>query len=293
MATQARWVMGTLLKVTIDAPAAPGPIFRRAFAEVDALDRLLSTYRPQSALSELNRRSPLSNASVDQRLHAILRRCVAYSEATAGAFDITVGPLMRLYRDQGPPTAAQIARSLAQVGFRGIVLTGRDRLSFTKSLRLDAGGIGKGLAVDAMVAVLARAGVKRAFIDFGSSSFYGLGAPRGQRGWPVQVAPSGASKPLSNDIVYLRDRALSSSRSFRVDGAGRTVFHIVDPRSGAQIKKRRYAVVISSSGTDAEVWSTALVVDPALRKRAPRGLLITIGPDQIESANGGVAKHGE
>jgi len=242
-------------------------LLRESFAIARRLDAVLSDYREHSALSRLNRgEAPQEGWPAD--LVRFLRAGRRYCRATRGAFDMTVGALVNLYR-RGGASATEITRARATVGCDAIRIVGSNaeecgdeqprcsRLALRAGTRLDPGALGKGYAVDAIVAALRAVGVRCAFVDFGGSSFYGLGAPPGRDGWPVGIDGASGDHPM--EIVALRDRALSSSESL---AAGRA--HIVDPRTGALVTARRGAAVISASASEAEALSTALVVDPGL-----------------------------
>lgn len=259
-------VMGTRLRLAFEA--APGraadPIFADAFARARALDDLLSDYREETPLSRLSAAAGGEPVQVVPALRAFLERARRDHQATDGAFDVTIGALVRAGRSRD---AGAIAKARELIGFDLVELLGDGRARLRHAgVRLDAGGIGKGMAVDAMVEVLRAAGVRRAFIDFGGSSFYGLGAPRGRRGWPVLIAGHGRAQPLG--VVSLRDEGFSSSEALVASRpGGRRRRHIVDPRTRTIVAVERYAAALSPSATDADVLTTALIVDPSLRPK--------------------------
>jgi thiamine biosynthesis lipoprotein len=135
-------------------------------------------------------------------------------------------------------------------------------------MALDPGADGKGAAVDAMVSALREAGVTRAFLDFGGSTFYGLGNPPGKNGWPVAV--QGVEGRLLGTLT-LKDQALSVSTSLRQElisdedtSDSPLKAHIVDPRDGSLVGTPRTAVALSPSGVEADVLSTVLIVTGAV-----------------------------
>jgi thiamine biosynthesis lipoprotein len=231
-------VMGTRLRVAVERRADAAALLARAFAIARSWDAALSTYQPGSALSRLNRDSGASRRLRSPQLGAFLRASQRLCRATAGAFDVSLGAGCGCYRLIPPESSKPL------------------ELRWVRRAALDPGAIGKGLAVDQIVAMLRAAKVRRAFIDFGGSSFYGLGGP-----WRVAL-PTRAGRG-SPRVLTLRDQALSSSRSY--SPAGRA--HIVDPRDRRRVRARRLGAAKGPSATDAEALSTALVVDPA---SAPR-----------------------
>jgi thiamine biosynthesis lipoprotein len=246
-----------------------------ALDELDRVDRLLSHYRRDSLLSRLNREAAYGPVRVDPELFDVLERSVRWSRESDGAFDVTVGPLMRawgFFRDEGRvPAPAELARARAAVGFRNVVL---DRLTGSVSfarpgVELDLGGIGKGYAVDRAVALLRLRGVASALVNLGGSSVYGLGAPPGGESWEVALQdPQGSGKVART--LTLRDRALSVSggyaRYFEQDGV--TYTHIMDPRSGRPVAGVLSVAVLSASATDGDALDDVLFVQGLAAARA-------------------------
>jgi thiamine biosynthesis lipoprotein len=271
MERHTRWVMGTPLTLAI--PALPEgrteTLAREAFAVVASLDDLLSDYKPDSPLSRLTEEAAGRAVAVDERLYVFLQRTLEDARRTGGTFDVTVGALTRAYRE-GRTDPASLQRARQAIGHHRVQLLAGGRVRLEGSVRLDPGGIGKGYALDAVVALLRAHGVRRAFLDFGGSSFYGLGAPPGRRGWPVLLRAAEPGRVLG--VVWLRDAGLSTSLSLPppdpLKSASRG--HIVDPRSGRLVEVARVAAAVSPSATDAEVVTKPLIIDPALRERLHR-----------------------
>ncbi len=254
-----RWVMGTELTIDVrHLPAAPATrAAEEGFEEVQRLDNLLSNWLDYTPLSRLNASAGEGPVAADPELIAYLRRARRDAVRTDGNFDVTVGALIQAHRNSSDPDGIEEARAL--VGISRLTITDRT-VTLPAGFALDPGGDGKGLAVDAVVERLSAHGVTTGFVNFGGSSFFGMGVPGTDpvaRGWPVAIAgPDGI--PLGT--VYLRDRALSSSCSRVTDADGSTRAHIVNPETGDLVREIRTAVVLSPSATDAEVLSTALVV---------------------------------
>src|ERR1022692_3993154 len=147
-----------------------------AFDEARDLDDLLSNYKPESEWSEVNQHAAERPVKVSPELFRLLSACLEYSRESEGAFDITVGPLMKVwgfYKGTGHlPHKPEIAAAVAQVGYRHIHLDAAARtVRFDRpGVELDPGGIGKGYAVDRMVEVLKRKGVQAAFVAGSVSS---------------------------------------------------------------------------------------------------------------------------
>lgn len=239
------------------------------FDEVHRIDRLLSNYRPASELSRLNRDAPAGPVRVSDELFDLLRACLDYSRQTGGAFDVTVGALMKawgFYRGEGRrPRPADVARALDRVGHQHVWLDedGRTARFLRPGLELDPGGIGKGYAVDRMVAVLRAHGVGAALVSAAGSSIYGLGAPPGEpAGWRVSIGVPGELATLAA-VVHLRDLSLSTSGSYeQFFMAGGTRYpHVIDPRTGYPAQGVASVSVMAARAMDGEVWTKPYFVN--------------------------------
>lgn len=233
-----------------------------AFDEVRRLDRMLSNYRPNSELGELNRYAAEHPVKVTPELFQVLRKCVEYSRESEGAFDISVGPLMKVwgfYKGTGHlPKKEEVARALEKVGYRNILLDPEERtVRFARpGVELDPGGIGKGYAVDRMVDVLKENGITSALVNAGGSSIYGLGAPNHDQGWEVKIRdPRDATKTVAT--LYLKDQSMSTSGSYEkfFEADGKIYSHIMDPRSGYPARGMLSVSVTSPKTIDSEAWA--------------------------------------
>jgi len=261
-----RYAMGTVLEIEIDdlEPQSAARALDELFDEAHRLDRLLSIYDPASDISRINRTAGRGKQQVDPDVVEILKLSIAYSELTRGAFDVTVGPLVDLWREaadrDAPPTAAELGAARSLVGADRISAVSREGVSLAaEGMKLDLGGIAKGYALDRMLPLLERHGVESALLNFGQSSSWAVGAPAGSPGWRLLVrGPDGGFAGL----ITLRDQALSvsGSRGQWVEIAGRRYGHIIDPRSGEPLMRARQALVISQRAALAEALSLALLV---------------------------------
>lgn len=239
-----------------------------AFAEVQRLDDMLSNYKPESELSEINREAGEHPVAVTQEMFDLLAACVEYSRESEGAFDITVGPLMKVwgfYKGTGRlPHRAEILGAMERVGYRNIMLDAAHRtVRFAKEgVELDPGGIGKGYAVDRMVDVLKQYGIQAALVSASGSSIYGLGAPPGEKGWKVEIRdPKNEKKNVAE--VYLKDESMSTSgnyeKFFRAEG--RIYSHIMDPRTGWPAQGVLSVSAVTPRTLDSEAWTKPLFVN--------------------------------
>jgi thiamine biosynthesis lipoprotein len=197
-------------------------------------------------------------------------------EKSDGAFDVTVGPLMKEWgfhggSTPGPPGEA-VQRELGErVGFQHVALDERQRtIRFLRpGMRLDFGAVAKGFALDRAAAVLEEAGVRAALLHGGTSTVLALGAPPGEDAWNVAIKAPGAGAAILR-VVALERCALSVSaphgRAFEKDGAA--FGHVMDPRIGAPAASAALCAVVCASAARADAWSTAL---------------LAAGPDRFEA----------
>lgn len=238
-------------------------ILDASFDEVRRIDDLLSNYKPDSELSQVNHSAAKGPQRVSPEFFDLISACVQYSRESGGAFDITVGPLMRIwgfYKGTGKlPTKREIREALDKVGWKNIVLDPDQRtIAFrTPGLELDAGGVGKGYAVDRLVSKMRGYNVHAALISASNSSIYAIGAPPGEaRGWKVSLRdPKHPERTI--ETVYLKDQSMSTSGSyekfFKVDGV--VYSHIMDPRTGMPARGALSVSIISPRTIDSEVWA--------------------------------------
>lgn len=233
-----------------------------AFEEVRRLDSLLSNYRKDSEWSRVNRDAAAGPVAVSPELFRLLQACQNYSRASGGSFDITVGPLMKVwgfYRGSGRlPHRAEIRTVLARIGYQKVKLDPENRtVEFLEpGVELDPGGIGKGYAVDRMAASLRQAGIRSALISGGGSSIYGMGSPPGAEGWKVTIKDPKAPSRSIEELV-LRDESMSTSGNYEkfFYAGGRLYSHIFDPRTGYPAEGALSVSVIAPRTLDSEAWT--------------------------------------
>ena len=257
-----------------DAAALP-EVVGEALDEIDRVDRLMSNYRRDSALSRLNSEAARGPVAVEPELLDFLAVCLRWSRESDGAFDVTVGPLMKAWgffrADGRVPGDDELREVLAMVGHRHVLLDRRARtVRFDRpGVELDLGGIAKGYAVDRVVELLRRRGITSAVVNLGGSSVYGLGAPPGKEAWEIGVQDPTRSNWIAL-TVSLRDRALSVAggyeRFFEKDGV--TYSHIMDPRTGRPVQGVLSVAVLSPSATDGDALDDVLFVQGVSRAAA-------------------------
>ena len=263
-----------------------------AFEEVRRLDEMLSNYRADSEWSEVNRHAAERPVKVSPELFGLLSDCVAYSRESEGAFDISVGPLMKVwgfYKGSGHlPHKAEVEAALPKVGYRHIHLDpAAGTVWFDRTgVELDPGGIGKGYAVDRMVDVLRQQGLQIALVAGSDSSIYGMGAPPTEpKGWRVEIKDPWHPRKTAAE-TFLKDMSMSTSGSyekfFRADG--RIYAHIMDPRTGYPAQGSVSVSVVAPRTIDSEVWAKPYFVNGRqwAEKHKPREFRVFFCEDRME-----------
>jgi len=226
----------------------------QAFEDLDQLERELSRFIPSSDISRINALAPEENTPIGLAAFDCLSLAKDLFTETAGTFDISIGPLFQIWRDEDGeelhPTEEEIAAAKSAIGMDKLLLDQDSmRAGVTSQLNLDLGGIGKGYALDQIAAHLQEWNIPRALLDAGGSTLLALEPPIGQEAWHV-----GTNTP-GEDLVGLVNRAFSGS-GFDVQG-----LHIIDPRTArpASLKKRN-AWAFAPNAALADALSTAFIL---------------------------------
>jgi FAD:protein FMN transferase len=248
--------MGTLVTITMyaESPEQAQQGFVAAFERINALDSMLSDYKPDSELSRVCD----SAATLSPELSTVVQHAQRLAQQTGGAFDITSGPLTRLWREARSqrrlPAPALIREALRSTGYRKLQISdeGRHVRCLAPGMQLDAGGIAKGYAADEALKSLARIGIGSALVAV-SGDVATSGPPPGRTGWSVRV---------QNEILSLANAAVSTSgdefQFMEIDGVRYS--HILDPRTGMPVRNGPTVSVIARSGIEADSLATALSV---------------------------------
>ncbi len=262
--------MGTefTLQLYSARPAEAAEISEEVFDEVDRVEQLLSNYRDSSELSRINREAAAGPVTTDPEMMSFLEQAARWSRASDGAFDITVGRLMKawgFYRHAGRiPPAEELEALRSASGWTKVILDREARtVRFTApGVELDPGGIGKGFAVDAAVRILRADHVKAAMLSAAGSTIYALGAPPHETGWKVIVRGPLPSRSVLS-VVRLRDTSLSSAdcsqKNFTVDG--HLYCHIMDLRTMRPVEGRVQVSIVNPSATASDALSNVIFVE--------------------------------
>ena len=264
---RARYVMGTIFEITAYGADREKTVsaVEQSFAEIRQEDETLSHYRRESDLMRLNRSVSQGTVTVGPDLYRVLEKALRFARLSEGAFDVTVGPLVKLWSEAAErnraPSEQEIIEARRRVGSATVQLLPERQVQFAqRDLQITLGAIGKGWAVDRAVAVLKRHGVRHAFVSAGTSTIYALGDDGSGDGWEVAVRNPIEGDPLAT--FRIRDQAVSTSAAYERywEIAGKRFGHILDPRSGRPVAGMLSATVVAPTATAADALSTAAYV---------------------------------
>ncbi len=293
--------MGVPFRILLYAPdksTAKGA-FDVAFARIQELNAILSDYDEQSELSRLSAASPTPKpVPISQDLWNVLDRSQSLARQTEGAFDVTVGPYVRLWRrarrQREMPSDERLAEARAAVGYEHLVLDANERTALLKvpHMRLDLGGIAMGYAVDEAMKVLREHGITRALID-ASGDILASDPPPGKAGWTVSVMPFADNDSLAREILLANAAITSAGDAYQhVVLNGKRYSHIVDTRTGLGLTNQTAVIVIAPDCLTADSLDTAasvLAPEAALKliESAPgaAGLVARKSGDTTESVS--------
>jgi thiamine biosynthesis lipoprotein len=239
-----------------------------AFARVEMLNSILSDYDSDSELGRLSRTSGQGKAvPVSEDLWRVLACSQRMAERTDGAFDITVGPLVNVWRrarrKQELPSPELIAEMRQRVGYKYLRLDPGQKSAelLVPDMRLDVGGIAKGYAVDEAMKVLKERGIQSALVA-ASGDMCASEAPPEKPGWRIEVAPLDAPDAPPSRSVRLRNSAVSTSGDTfqRVEIDGVRYSHIVDPHTGIGLTDHSLVTVLGPDCTTTDSLETTISV---------------------------------
>ncbi|MFZ2147329.1 MAG: FAD:protein FMN transferase [Sedimentisphaerales bacterium] len=269
-----RLVMGTFARTVViaeDSNTAKKCI-ENAFAEIYKVDELMSDYKSDSEISQVNRDGFKKAVPLSKSTYEVLQRSIEFSKLTDGAFDVTVGPLVDLFRKakdkQVLPNEDEIALAKLKVGFEKLKLDDQNRtVQFTvDGMRLDLGGIAKGYAVDKAIEAMQHSGAIGGMVDIGGD-IRCFGAPlKNKPHWLVGVQNPNLNKDIDDSDLVLKlkltNGAVATSGDYQqfVLIEGKRYSHIIDRKTGKSAQGLSSVTIIADNATDADALATAVSV---------------------------------
>lgn len=257
--------MGTLFRIVLYSPEeveAQGAS-DAAFKRIEELEEVLSTYREDSELRMVSKNAFEAPQVLSRDLYSVLDQSLQISRLTNGAFDVTIRPLVEIWRrarQEGRlPDQSLLDEVSRRVGHEKVLLNPRTRsLRFrVPGVQLDLGGIGKGCAADQALSVLREHQIDSALVYAGGDIRIGA-PPPGRKGWTIELSESEEGHP---GVVLSNCAIASSGDAFQyVEIEGVRYSHIVDPFSGLGVQGQRSATVIAQRAIWADALATALTI---------------------------------
>lgn len=266
---EVRPALGSTFEILAYAPdeRSAGEAFSAAFARVEAISGIFSVFDSESEVLCLVRQAPMSApVAISPELARVLDYSLRLSEQTSGAFDVTVGPLTRLWRRtrrmRELPSAARLAEARGAVGSHLVELDAEERTVrlLGEDMRLDFGAVAKGYATDEALRVLREHGLSRALINAGGDLTLGE-PPPGAAGWRVGVAALHPGDPPRQILELAQCSVATSGDAWQfVEIEGQRYSHVIDPRSGFPISERMGVTVLAPEGMVADALASAVMV---------------------------------
>lgn len=263
--------MGTMFRIVLyaDDPVQAHIATRAAFDRVADLDNKLSDYLPDSELNRVCVTAVGRNMPISRDLYTALKASQSLAERTDGAFDVTLGPVIRLWRAARQtgqlPTVEEIAAAAHRTGYRKLHLADNEshptiRLDIS-GIQLDLGAIAKGYAADEGLRVLREQGFRQALVAASGDIAFG-DPPPGKDGWDTGIDSINASDEAFTDVIQLHNAAISSSGDAEqhVQIGGVRYSHIINPATGQGLTHRIGVTVVAARGIDSDGLSTAASV---------------------------------
>jgi thiamine biosynthesis lipoprotein len=261
--------MGTQFKIIVYAAEekAATKAVEAAFERIAGLDRTMSDYRSTSELMRLCKKAGGDPVKVSDELFFVLTKAQEVSRLSDGAFDVTVGPVVRLWRKarktKKMPDPEELKKALALVGYKNIKLDAKAHTVqlLKPGMQLDLGGIAKGYAADESLKVLEKHGISRALVAAGGDIAVS-DAPPDSKGWNIGIAPllDPDSKPTRYLLLKNAGVSTSGDAEQHVEIDGKRYSHIVDPKTGIGLLGRMSVTVVARRGIDSDSLTKVVAV---------------------------------
>ena len=270
--TRARLSMGTFAAITAMHPSRTeaDDAIGKAFEEMDRVSRLLNRYQSASAIGTLNKEGYLSD--MPSEVSEVIARALHFHKASSGAFDMTVKPVVDLYKEhfaahKSPPSEAEVAKVLELVDAGAVRFDGRTIRFAKEGMGITLDGIAKGYIIDCGAETLERHGIKHALINAGGD-IRAIGGKESKTPWKVAIQNPEKEGPYV-DTITMVNGAIATSGNYEIYFDEEKLYHhIVDPKTGRSPLQSASVTVMASNVMDADGLSTAVfVLEPAAGKR--------------------------
>ncbi len=260
-----QFIMGTLVEITVSHsdPEIIQTATTQAFDEMKRIEQLMSTYLPSSEISRINRAAGKEAIPVSREVEEVIREGIYWSKQSAGAFDITVEPLVQLWDFDGEkeiiPNENTIRKTASLVNFRDIEIRDHTVKLKKRGMAINVGGLAKGYAVDRATSIL-RGMVPSGIVNAGGDLF-AFGQKSKQASWNIGLQHPRKPQDLLAAFA-VKNQAIATSgdyqRYFIKDGI--RYHHIFDPQTGKPARLMISATIITTEVMDADALATAVFV---------------------------------
>lgn len=238
-----------------------------AFNKIKELEDKFTDYYAESELMQLCYKSGKGGVKVSDELYEIIEKAIRISELTEGAFDITTGPIVQLWRWSGRhrqlPSKEKMDKAISLVGYKNIKMNPKEKtITLTREgMRLDLGGVAKGYAADKCLKILKKHGINRALVAASGDIAVGE-APPGKKGWKIDIGSGEDQTNTLGMVLELRNKGISTSGDVEqfIEIEGIRYSHILNPRTGLGLTNRIQATVIAENATLSDPLATSVCV---------------------------------
>lgn len=240
----------------------------KCFSIVDSLNEIYSDYLPNSELNQLCATGGSQQwVSVSPALFDLIQQSARAWKISKGSFDITVGPVVRIWRkarkEKKFPDKDSVNIAMQSVGFQHVLIDSVNKKVqlIKKGMQLDAGGIGQGYIGQKLLDYLFEQGIKTALVDVSGDIITG-DPPPGKKGWTVAVnVPESENELLDNHVAVHNQSIITSGDVYQyLLHDGKKYSHIVDPKTGYGVTNQRNVTVIAGDGTTADWFTKACTI---------------------------------
>jgi thiamine biosynthesis lipoprotein len=261
--SETRQLMGTSVKITVIDKNKDKAVdaINDAFAEIERIENVVSIYKEGTEVHSLNEKGFLKDAG-DELIY-LLKKSIYFSKLSDGAFDITVQPILDLYKDsfenqKRPPTELEVEDALNLVGSNYVIID-RNDVRLRKNMKITLGGIAKGYIIDKAIEVLNEKGIEHALIDAGGDIRV-IGKKDANKDWSIAL-----KNPRDKDeyitIIKLNNISVATSGDYeRYFDEEKEFHHIVDPRTGYSATDLMSVTIITEKAIDADALATSVFV---------------------------------
>lgn len=259
------YIFGTLVNIKLYDSQSEA-IIDEAFSELSKLENILSVNKTNTLIDQINESSGISPVQVDEETYQLIEKSLYYSDLTSGAFDITIGPIVKLWGIGFPnfrvPSQSEIDDALPLIDYHLVTLNKANHSIYLEKsgMQLDLGGIAKGYAADKVVQLLRQNGVQRAMINLGGN-LYALGDKPNHEPWIIGIQDPLDSRGEALGSIAVSNKSIVTSgiyERYNTGEDGKTYHHILNPSTGYPFDNEIAGVsIISDSSTDGDALSTS------------------------------------